>query len=311
MRSLSLVIPASLSLLAACSGSSKPAPTPTRPETAPPLADSSSGIELVFAGEGAAAVAAVAHARIEALGITGAAVAPRGEQLVVRLEGAGAERAADVERVLLQRGTFALFAVDAGSKTMRELTEQLARRGDAQILTGTDQWRDPRAEGATRTDPYARAATRKELAKLFAAIEVEGRIARFERVQAPEGEYWRSYWLEAQPIATQDDVEAARLVEGARAEGPQVVEIILEPAAARRFAAITAKSIGEKIAIVVDGEVRSAPVVMARIEGGRLALTMAGSPEDQRRAAIVLVNALEHGVLPKLELVERRRLPTP
>jgi preprotein translocase subunit SecD len=81
------------------------------------------------------------------------------------------------------------------------------------------------------------------------------------------------------------------------------VIVDLEPGAARRFAEATAKNLGRRIAIVLDGEVVDALVVVHKITGGQLSLTMGGgSVHDQQVAAETISRALGSGVVPPLKL---------
>lgn len=70
-----------------------------------------------------------------------------------------------------------------------------------------------------------------------------------------------------------------------------------------KFAELTAKNIGKQIAIVLDGEVLTAPVVQEAITGGRAQISGSRSIEDAERLAILL----RSGSLPvKIEILENR-----
>ncbi|MBM4394057.1 MAG: hypothetical protein FJ087_00020 [Deltaproteobacteria bacterium] len=73
------------------------------------------------------------------------------------------------------------------------------------------------------------------------------------------------------------DVEEARV--GRDESAVPHVAIRLSPGASARFADLTGANVGRKLAIVLDGEVQSAPVIMERIEGPELRLTTGGGPE--------------------------------
>jgi preprotein translocase subunit SecD len=81
---------------------------------------------------------------------------------------------------------------------------------------------------------------------------------------------------------TGGDVEEARV--GRDEAAAPHVEIRLTPGASARFADLTGASVGRKLAIVLDGEVQSAPVIMERIEGPDLRLTTGGGPDAGARA---------------------------
>lgn len=72
---------------------------------------------------------------------------------------------------------------------------------------------------------------------------------------------------------------------------------------AEKFADLTARNIGRQIAIVLDGEVLTAPVVNETITGGRAVITGSRTMEEAEHLAILL----RSGSLPvKLEIMENR-----
>ena len=82
-----------------------------------------------------------------------------------------------------------------------------------------------------------------------------------------------------------------------------VVGLEFNSEGADKFADLTAKNIGKQIAIVLDGEVLTAPVVQEAITGGRAQISGSRSIEDAERLAILL----RSGSLPvKIEILENR-----
>lgn len=57
-------------------------------------------------------------------------------------------------------------------------------------------------------------------------------------------------------------------------DGSPSYTITLTPEATRRFAQVTQEHVGQPMAIVVNGEVTSAPVIREVIEGGKLQVTL-------------------------------------
>lgn len=71
----------------------------------------------------------------------------------------------------------------------------------------------------------------------------------------------------------------------------------------QKFADVTARNVGKRIAITLDGEVLTAPVVQEAITGGRAQITGNRSMEEAQHLAILL----RSGSLPvKLEIIENR-----
>ena len=70
--------------------------------------------------------------------------------------------------------------------------------------------------------------------------------------------------------------------------GRPVVSMTMKPDAARVWADITGKNVGRPIAIVLDGQVYSAPAPSERISGGSSQISGSFTPDDTRSLSIVL-----------------------
>ena len=82
-----------------------------------------------------------------------------------------------------------------------------------------------------------------------------------------------------------------------------VVSLEFSDEGGQKFADVTARNIGKQIAITLDGEVLTSPVVQEAITGGRAQITGSRSMEDAQHLAILL----RSGSLPvKLEVIENR-----
>ena len=85
-------------------------------------------------------------------------------------------------------------------------------------------------------------------------------------------------------------------------KGPYV-ELILNDQGARLFEQITAANVKRRLAIVLDNDVYSAPVIQERIGGGRASITGNFDIKEARDLSIVL----RAGALPApVEIVEER-----
>jgi SecD/SecF fusion protein len=85
--------------------------------------------------------------------------------------------------------------------------------------------------------------------------------------------------------------------------GSWMIELEFKREAARKFASITGKNIGKRLAIVLDNIVQSAPSIAERIPQGRASITGKFKAEEARDLAIVL----RAGALPApLRIVEER-----
>lgn len=72
-------------------------------------------------------------------------------------------------------------------------------------------------------------------------------------------------------------------------DGPSLfVELVLTPDGARRFEALTRRVAGQRVALLLDGHVRMAPVVQEPITGGRVSLAMdARTTRDEAEALAI------------------------
>lgn len=100
----------------------------------------------------------------------------------------------------------------------------------------------------------------------------------------------RTYVLTGAPAITSADVVDARVIEMDGDNAP-AVSLRLSPSGAQRFASLTREWQGRRLAIVVDGLVMSAPVIMGVIEGGQVSITT-GRSANAREEALKLATSL-------------------
>ncbi|QOG12104.1 protein translocase subunit SecD [Arcobacter sp. FWKO B] len=107
--------------------------------------------------------------------------------------------------------------------------------------------------------------------------------------------------LKELPILTGEDVVDARVVFDETNQ--PVINFTLSSAGARIFGDFTAKNIGNRLAIVLDGKVYSSPVIRERIGGGSGQISGGFSVMEAGNVAI----ALRSGALPaSVEMLEKR-----
>jgi preprotein translocase subunit SecD len=135
-------------------------------------------------------------------------------------------------------------------------------------------------------------------AQITAAALPAGVLARVECEEETEGARRCTPWLlEPDATLTSDDVTDAH-VKMDEQSGQPVVMIAFSPAGAQRFADTTAASIHRKLAICVDDDIVSQPVIQSRIDGGTAMITLGShSYERTQRDADALVAALTTGPL--------------
>jgi protein-export membrane protein SecD len=257
--------------------------------------------------------------RLVALELRGATAAPRGNQLVVELRGNSAQMLAGMRKLLPRSGVLELKVVDEGSPLMKRAFQKVGSDGmegkatdpealAAGISGGIDQWRTE-LDSADHSDFYLRGPERESLERYFARLARSDpafalpadRVLGFE-LRDPESPgdkpLWRSYLLERKAAITGADVSNAELAADPNTSRP-VVLLELSRAGARTFGEVTERIAGKKLAVVLDGTVKSAPIINGPIRGGRASITMGGTdPVAQRQEATDLALVLRSGSLP-------------
>lgn len=116
------------------------------------------------------------------------------------------------------------------------------------------------------------------------------------------------YLVLAQPVLTGADIQYAQAQEGSppgndvQVHIPPQVTISLNPAGAKKFAEFTGANINRRLAIVLDGIVRSAPVIKEKVSSGRVQIAARFTNQEASDLALVL----RTGSLP----VRLKRIPS-
>jgi protein-export membrane protein SecD len=98
-------------------------------------------------------------------------------------------------------------------------------------------------------------------------------------------------------MLTGDDVNDARV--GMNQYNEPYVALEFKPAGGRIFADVTGKNVGKRFAIILDGKLRSDPVIRERIPGGRCSIEMGqGSYQQLLDESNILSLVLRTGALP-------------
>ena len=124
--------------------------------------------------------------------------------------------------------------------------------------------------------------------------------------EGPEGnKYYRLYLVRKKPEMTGNVVQDAFVSFGQSVEylGQPIVNFTTTDDGVRLFARITGSHVGDRLAIVLDGTVYSAPTIQTRIPNGRSIITGSADEAEAKDLAIVL----RAGALPaKVEIIEDR-----
>ncbi|MGH7371306.1 MAG: protein translocase subunit SecD, partial [Candidatus Methylomirabilales bacterium] len=117
----------------------------------------------------------------------------------------------------------------------------------------------------------------------------EGSEILSERVLDPQGRVVRRipFLLEKKTLLTGDVITSAEVRISPENNEPYV-SLAFDRAGTRIFDEITGKNVGRRLAIILDGNVHSAPVIRTRIPGGQAQIEGRFTPQEARDLAIVL-----------------------
>ncbi len=170
----------------------------------------------------------------------------------------------------------------------------------AGVGANTDYWNHEPVSSKESRDWYLRSKHRAPLEAFLAAFPpppdhewgYELNQERCGRDRKPRP-MWRSYYLFRAAELTGASVTGAK-VKASEVTGRPEVVVTFDAEATRRFADLTEKNAGNKMAILVDGRVMSVPVIMERIPGGKMWITLQDSevPQQLEKEARALADGL-------------------
>jgi len=191
-----------------------------------------------------------------------------------------------------------------------EGTSDVATLESMLTLFGNDMLVEQRSLPAVKAmlaDPVADGAVPDDVEFLFSskAYEVfEGRLVRAS--ESSSGSlYYVMYLVRKKPEMTGNLVESAFVSIGQNVEymGQPIVNFETTDEGVRVFRSVTGGHIGERLGIVLDGAVYSAPTIQTKIYSGRSIITGSGTEEEAKDLGIVL----RAGALPaRVEIIEDR-----
>jgi len=275
--------------------------------------------------------------RIDQLHVTDPAVFKRDETIVIEVPGDPASKELVAVRNLIARGgNLEMKVVDdcaapaaagcttagdhTGSPFMKRLYAHVGSDRDgkptdpdaqrAGIRGDVDQWL-PEDGGSRHADYYLRADDRAVLERYLRELAIrdpsfqppDDHQLGFELVvpspdAADHHSYWRTYYLESATRMTGAEIASATAASDPNTNRPLVL-LDFGKRGGHMFGDLTSQIVGMKLATILDGTVRSAPIINGAIHGGRASITMGGAdPEAQERERDELVATLKSGALP-------------
>jgi protein-export membrane protein SecD len=131
-----------------------------------------------------------------------------------------------------------------------------------------------------KTEPKAKEAQARSRSADFAELErllrgkvPDGREIGFKRTEAQLEIEYRTYYLYSEVALTGDYITDASVRPDSETGQPEV-SLNFDRTGAKMFEKLTGAHVRERMAIVLEGEVSSAPVIQARIGGGSARITL-------------------------------------
>lgn len=218
---------------------------------------------------------AVAQKRLEGLKVKGATAEQEGAAVAIYLP--GGRRSEDVKRSLGVMGRLEFSFVVEGELAAAEVP--------AGVELKSEQVTDLRST-------YLTGPTREAVERAVKGmIMPKGRVL----VSADSAAGFRSWVLDERPALTGEHISQAT---GMKSEwGGVEIDIVFDETGKQLFSDVTARGVKRRLAIILDGDVMSAPLVQERIPGGSARITL-GQGESLEQAQ-ALASALEGGALPE------------
>jgi len=238
------------------------------------------------------------RSRIDVYGVSEPEVRMRGDDAVlIQIAGLTAEEERSVKEDIIGRTAQLEFKlVDDESKYFAEIA---GRAGEGStIKLSNDTYRGPGDQIVS--SPYLYAPTKEELQVFVNANPPPSdRIVSFSRIPTDEGDRIRTWLLDRKTPLTGDSIVNAQ-VQLNRDENQPYTALQLDRAGGVIFDQLTAANIKKRVAIVLDDNVDSAPVIQSRIPSGNVSITGGGfkSQQEVLKDANALAMVLNAGALP-------------
>jgi preprotein translocase subunit SecD len=279
-----LILSCSLAGLAACKAvqdeshqaESVPAKAPSAESSGDGLSEqvrAEGGHVLVYrAADERDRVIEIVRRRLDALEAEGAKVVPRGShEFEVRLSGALSNQLDRTKSLIETRGQLRVLKIDddQGGAFFEGLADQLEpglklRRVEGGFFSITHRDKDALRDFFDGRAPEGRTIGYQFHAQYETAAN---------RVLDEENSYWKSYLLHDESKLSGEHLHDVQAAVDEHFNRPYVA-LEFNEEGTKRLSDLTSNNVGERIAIVVDDEVQTAPVINEPITGGRVQLSM-------------------------------------
>ena len=260
------------------------------------------GIELVYQCDPgqADAVLLVLRQRLARAGLDDAEVVKRGDRVFVELPGLAPAELARVRRIIGSTGGLEFALVVDQDPYLDELIKRAAQDDDARsrgVTVKQGSYGQGQAERFLEAPDHDCLQGYLDVVARTLPVPAGRRLVlqKLARDAGPMG--WRSYLVGPAELGN-PDIASVELTWDQQTLRPEV-QLSFKPGAGQRFAELTRDNVHRRLAIMLDGEISSAPVIESAIGGGKARISMGGSdPAQAERDATDLVNVLRSVTLP-------------
>ena len=233
----------------------------------------------------------------------------RGNMLRVELPPLDAKKLAEFKSRIAAQGNLEFRMAD----DVAPLTTRAAKKlkGNPKVTLKTDEY-DGLKRGKIKF-AFLASQDRDALVRFLGGLK--GDLAPPPNREFLLGETWNydaqkpqhmTYYLHRKPLLSGKHIGSAKVEWDERTSRPEVA-LTFTAQGAKLFESVTGKYIGHRLAIILNGQVNSAPVIQAPIKGGRARITLGEfkSPVALQQEANDLVAVLQAGTLPaRISLVK-------
>jgi preprotein translocase subunit SecD len=241
--------------------------------------------------------------RVDKFGVAEPSIRAKGRDIVVELPGLGKSDFERVKRVIGRTAQLEFKIADDKDDFMTRMSSRVPKDGPIEVRT--DNY-DGKQHG-TVVYTYLQSKDKKALTEFIAGLDVpkDHQIqlgeeqAKDEKGNDLPEKVWRTYYLYRRAELTGEYITDAEVQWDERTGRPEV-GLNFDRNGASIFERVSGDHIGERLAIILDEKVNSAPVFQSRIGGGRARITLGGfkDPFALQQEAKDLVAVLRTGALP-------------
>lgn len=266
--------------------------------------DFEGGVQLRYeldAADPEGRVLEVVRERIDALGVEDVGVHRRDREVIVEAGGPSPEELAGIKAVLGRSRTLRFVAIDDEAEVPERALPAGIEVERETVPSDAGAYREVRYLAARGPDARAR------LVAFLGSLPAPAAGRSWSTGPLDDASPSERSWILVDGDAVGGDRIADAEVTVDEQMGVPIVFVTFDAEGGEQFAALTAKLVRRRLAIVLDGVVQSAPVVQEPIRGGRAQVTMGtrASPQEAFREARELAVSLRSGALPQpLRLAE-------